>query len=78
MMARKQNASINGPNTDMQDQLSPDHHIQACTARPVHTKYMVKRHGLPSQGWRTFLRNRTPDIVAMDLFVVPTIGFDLL
>jgi len=32
----------------------------------------------PSQGWRTFLRNHAPDIAAMDLFVVPTIGFDLL
>ncbi len=41
-------------------------------------KYMVKRHGLPSQGWRTFLRNHAPDIAAMDLFVVPTISFDLL
>src|SRR5260221_5266282 len=41
-------------------------------------KYMVKRRGSPSQGWRTFLRNHEPDIVAMDLFVVPTIGFDLL
>src|SRR5947209_19770355 len=50
----------------------------ACTARPVHTKYMVKRCGPPSQGWRTFLRNHAPDIAAMDLFVVPTIGFDLL
>src|SRR5262245_45186426 len=50
----------------------------ACTARPVHTKYMVKRYGPPSQGWRTFLRNHAPDIGAMDLFVVPTIGFDLL
>jgi len=39
---------------------------------------MVKRHGPPSQGWRTFLRNHAPDIAAMDLFVVPTIGFDLL
>ena len=28
--------------------------------------------------WRTFLRNHAPDIAAMDLFVVPTIGFDLL
>jgi hypothetical protein len=27
--------------------------------------------------WRTFLRNHAPDIAAMDLFVVPTIGFDL-
>jgi transposase InsO family protein len=41
-------------------------------------KYMVKRHGPPSQGWRTFLRNHAPDITAMDLFVVPTIGFNLL
>ena len=41
-------------------------------------KYMVKRLGPPSQGWRTFLRNHAPDIAAMDLFVVPTIGFDLL
>jgi hypothetical protein len=41
-------------------------------------KYMVKRRGSPSPGWRTFLRNHAPDIVAMDLFVVPTIGFDLL
>ena len=28
--------------------------------------------------WRTFLRNHAPDIAAMDLFIVPTIGFDLL
>ena len=50
----------------------------ACTARPVHTKYMVKREGPPSQGWLTFLRNHAPNIAATDLFVVPTIGFDLL
>src|SRR3989442_2874673 len=41
-------------------------------------KYMVKRCGPPSQGWLTFLRNHAPNIAAMDLFVVPTIGFDLL
>jgi hypothetical protein len=41
-------------------------------------KYMVKHRGPPSQGWRTFLRNHAPDIAAMDLFVVPTVGFDLL
>lgn len=41
-------------------------------------KYMVKRRGPPSQRWRTFLRNHAQDIAAMDLFVVPTIGFDLL
>ena len=41
-------------------------------------KYMAKRHGPPSQEWCTFLRNHAPDIAAMDLFVAPTIGFDLL
>jgi transposase InsO family protein len=41
-------------------------------------KYMVKRRGPPSQGWRTFLRNHAPDIAAMDLFIAPTIGFGLL
>src|ERR1700737_3055460 len=41
-------------------------------------KYMVKRRGPPSQGWRTFSRNHAPDIAAMDFFVVPTIGFKLL
>jgi transposase InsO family protein len=41
-------------------------------------KYTVKRRGPPSQGCRTFLRNHAPGIAAMDLFVVPMIGFDLL
>src|SRR6202790_2590705 len=41
-------------------------------------KYMVKRRGPPGQGWRTFLHNHAPETAAMDLFVVPTIGFDLL
>jgi len=41
-------------------------------------KYMVKRRGPPSRGWRTFLRNHAPDVAAMDLFVVLTVGFDLL
>ena len=40
-------------------------------------KYMVKRRGPPSQGWRTFLRNHAPNIAAMDLFVAPTVCFDL-
>jgi transposase InsO family protein len=47
-------------------------------AQSTVAKYMVKRHGAPSQGWRTFLRNHAPDIAAMDLFVVPSIGFNLL
>ena len=41
-------------------------------------KYMIKRSGPSAQGWRTFLHNHAPNIDAMDLFVVPTIGFNLL
>jgi transposase InsO family protein len=47
-------------------------------AQSTVAKYMVKRRGPPSQGWRTFLRNHAPDIAAMDMFVFPTIGFKLL
>src|ERR1700726_2382416 len=47
-------------------------------AQSTVAKYMVKRRGPPSLRWRTFLRNHAPDIAAMDLFVVPTIGFKLL
>jgi Integrase core domain len=36
------------------------------------------RPAIPSQGWRTFLRNHADGIAAMDLFVVPTISFRLL
>src|SRR3972149_498534 len=41
-------------------------------------KYMVRRRGSPSQGWRTLLRNHAPDIAAMDLFIAPIFAFDLL
>ena len=41
-------------------------------------KYMIQCPRPPSQGWGTFLRNHAPDIAAMDLLIVPTIGFDLL
>jgi hypothetical protein len=41
-------------------------------------KYMVKPREPPSQGWRTFLHNHAPEVAAMDFFIVPTIGFDLL
>jgi hypothetical protein len=40
--------------------------------------WTYKRRGSPSQGWRPFLRNHAPNIAAMDLFVVPTIGFKLV
>ena len=41
-------------------------------------KYMVRGRRPPSQGWLTFLRNHAEGIAAIDLFVVPTIGFRLL
>src|SRR5690349_24479701 len=72
------NAPCNGPNTDARDQLSPDHYIRLAPHGRSIQKYMVKRSWPPSQGWRTFLRNHSPDIAAMDLFVAPTLGFDLL
>lgn len=48
-------------------------------AQSTVAKYMVRAGGTPSgQGWGSFLRNHMPQIAAMDLFVVPTIGFKLL
>ena len=48
-------------------------------ARSTVAKYMASQDGhLPGQRWCTFLRNHLPQIAAMDLFVVPTIGFNLL
>src|SRR6267378_3606599 len=41
-------------------------------------KYMARRRGPTSQGWKTFLRNHADGIAAMDLFVVPTISFRFL
>ena len=41
-------------------------------------KYIARRRGPPSQGWKTFVRNHADGIAAMDLFVVPTISFCLL
>ena len=39
---------------------------------------MVRRRQPPSQGWKTFLCNHADGIASMDLFVVPTISFQLL
>jgi len=41
-------------------------------------KYMARRRGPPSRGWKTFLRDHSDGIAVMDLFVVPTISFRLL
>jgi transposase InsO family protein len=41
-------------------------------------KYMVKRSGPPSQGWRTFLLNHAKEAIALDFFRVPTATFKVL
>jgi transposase InsO family protein len=46
-------------------------------AQSTVAKYMATG-GPRGQSWGTFLRNHMPHIAAMDLFVVPTISFDLL
>ena len=40
--------------------------------------YMVKQENLPSQTWKTFLRNHAKDITAVDFFTVPTATFRIL
>jgi transposase InsO family protein len=47
-------------------------------AQSTVAKYMGHWLFPPSQGWSTFLRNHAPQIAAVDLFVVPTLGFKLL
>jgi hypothetical protein len=47
-------------------------------AQSTVAKYMPRRRRPPSPGWRTFLHNHAAHIAAVDLFVVPTIGFKLL
>ena len=47
-------------------------------AQSTVAKYMSRRHRPRSPGWQAFLRNHTAHIAAVDLFVVPTIGFKLL
>jgi putative transposase len=41
-------------------------------------KYMVRHRKLPSQNWRTFLKNHMKTLVSADFFVVPTITFRVL
>ena len=44
-------------------------------AQSTVARYMTKRHGPPSQGWKTFLRNQAAGIASIDLFVIRTISF---
>ena len=41
-------------------------------------KYMVRRRGRPSPTWRSFLRNQTAGIAAIDIFIVASASFRLL
>jgi transposase InsO family protein len=48
-------------------------------AQSTVAKYMARADGDPcGQRWGTFVRNHLPRIAAMDLFVVPTVSFNLL
>jgi transposase InsO family protein len=47
-------------------------------AQSTVAKYMASNGGPCGQSWGTFLRNHMPHIAAMDLFVVPTVSFNLL
>ena len=42
------------------------------------SKYMVRPRKPPSQTWRAFLENHVKQLVSVDFFVVPTVGFKLL
>jgi len=52
----------------------------SCSSSALSTvaKYMDARGDPSGQSWSTFLRNHAPHIAAMDLFVIPSLGFNLL
>jgi len=53
--------------------------LLGCTvAESTVARYMDRSSKPPSQTWRTFLRNHTDQIVAVDFFTVPTIRFRVL
>jgi hypothetical protein len=41
-------------------------------------KYRIRIRKPPSQTWKSFLRNHSKDIVAIDFFVAPTVTFNIL
>jgi transposase InsO family protein len=47
-------------------------------AQSTVSKYMSRGRKLPSQSWKTFLRNHAEAIAAIDMCVVPTATFDRL
>src|SRR4029077_5831709 len=46
-------------------------------AQSTVAKYMARKSDPSGQSWGTFVHNHVPQIAAMDLFVVPTLGFNL-
>jgi hypothetical protein len=47
-------------------------------AQSTVARYMCRHSRPPSQGWRTFLSNHADGFAAIDLFVLPTIVFQIL
>ena len=47
-------------------------------AQSTVSKYMVRPTKPPTQTWKTFLRNHSEAIAAVDICVMPTLTFDLL
>src|ERR1700730_9089692 len=90
-IARTGRATANGRRAARID--PPDEHGDPALGRAIHgellklgfeiaqssvARYMAKRRGPPSLGSRIILPYHAPDTAATDLFVVPTVGFDLL
>ncbi len=42
------------------------------------SKYLVRRHGPPSQHWRAFLQNHSKELISLDFLTVPTASFKVL
>src|SRR6202035_1016451 len=47
-------------------------------AQSTVARYMCRHSRPPSQGWRSFLSNHVDGIAAIELFVLPTIAFQIL
>ncbi len=47
-------------------------------AKSTVEKYRVRPRRPPSPAWRAFLKTRLPELVALDIFTVPTVGFKIL
>ena len=47
-------------------------------AKSTIEKYRVRPRRAPSPAWRTFLKSHATELVALDFFTVPTVGFKVL